>query len=80
MGKFEEMRAKAEFLDARDPLGTFRERFVIPQGRVYMDGNSLGSAPRKRTDWAKKLDVELRDLSQKPESVEVFAYWMNGKP
>lgn len=43
---------------------------------TYMYGNSLGSSPKKRTDWAKGLDVELRDLSQKPESVEVL--WIVG--
>ena len=33
-------------LDAADPLGRFRERFVIPDPRlVYLDGNSLGRPP-----------------------------------
>jgi kynureninase len=29
-------------LDARDPLGGFRERFFVPDGVTYLDGNSLG--------------------------------------
>ncbi|MDJ0979472.1 MAG: kynureninase [Erythrobacter sp.] len=33
-------------LDAADPLARFRERFVLPEGVVYLDGNSLGALPR----------------------------------
>jgi kynureninase len=32
--------------DASDPLGALRDRFVIPDGLVYLDGNSLGPMPR----------------------------------
>ncbi len=35
-------REAAEQLDAADPLGNFRERFFIPDGQIYLDGNSLG--------------------------------------
>ena len=28
-------------LDAADPLASFRDRFELPAGVVYMDGNSL---------------------------------------
>jgi kynureninase len=31
--------------DAADPLGHFRTRFHLPQGVVYLDGNSLGALP-----------------------------------
>ncbi len=35
-------RAEAEGLDAADPLGHLRERFMLPPGVIYLDGNSLG--------------------------------------
>jgi len=31
--------------DAHDPLGNYRSRFDIPEGVIYMDGNSLGPLP-----------------------------------
>lgn len=32
-------------LDAADPLAPLRERFLLPEGFVYLDGNSLGALP-----------------------------------
>jgi kynureninase len=33
-------------LDAQDPLAACRERFALPPGVIYLDGNSLGAMPR----------------------------------
>lgn len=60
------LRARAQALDAEDPLAHFRQRFVIPKHRapdggdggeqVYLCGNSLGLMPK---DVRQILDDEL---------------------
>jgi kynureninase len=40
------MQQRARDLDAADPLADFRERFILPEGVIYLDGNSLGCLPR----------------------------------
>ena len=32
--------------DSTEPLRGFRDRFIIPEGIIYLDGNSLGPMPR----------------------------------
>ncbi|MCU7374499.1 kynureninase [Paucibacter sp. O1-1] len=39
-------RDDCQALDARDPLAACRARFVLPEGVIYLDGNSLGAMPR----------------------------------
>jgi kynureninase len=40
------MHEEAKRLDATDPLAFAQKRFVIPEGLIYLDGNSLGALPR----------------------------------
>ena len=57
-------RAQVVAMDAADPLAAMRERFVLRDGLVYLDGNSLGAmshAARERV--TRTLDAEWgRDL------------------
>jgi len=39
-------RAACVERDCTDPLRSLRDRFVIPDGIIYLDGNSLGPMPR----------------------------------
>ncbi|HVY49937.1 MAG TPA: kynureninase [Devosia sp.] len=38
--------AQAEALDRADPFASWREKFVLPAGVIYLDGNSLGALPK----------------------------------
>ena len=40
------MLERARELDAADPLSHFRDRFALPEGVIYLDGNSLGALPK----------------------------------
>ncbi len=39
-------REDCERMDRDDPLAALREQFVLPDGVIYLDGNSLGPLPR----------------------------------
>ena len=44
------MLERARALDAADPLAEYRERFDLPEGVIYLDGNSLGALPKTTPD------------------------------
>ncbi len=58
------LHERAQHLDSTDPLAHFRERFVIEDEYIYLDGNSLGRPPREtashmlevvESEWADQL-------------------------
>ncbi|MFC5521367.1 kynureninase [Polaromonas jejuensis] len=49
-------------LDAQDPLRPLRDHFTLPEGVIYLDGNSLGVAPKAVA--ARVADVVQREWSQ----------------
>lgn len=51
--------AHCQTRDAHDPLRALRDQFDIPEGLVYLDGNSLGVLPR--TVAARVADVVQRE-------------------
>ena len=48
-------RANCEQRDANDPLRDFRDDFLLPEGTIYLDGNSLG--PRTKGAAERAQDV-----------------------
>lgn len=57
-------------LDAADPLRAFRERFVLPQGVIYLDGNSLGAASHAAL-------AELETAARQEWSQDLIRSWNN---
>jgi kynureninase len=55
-------RDEARALDAADPLREMRDRFVLPKGVVYLDGNSLGALPKATSPHL--LDVVERQWGE----------------
>jgi kynureninase len=61
---FKTGEAYSKKLDMEDPIGSFRNRFYVKEGEIYMDGNSLGlmskdaeiSLIRVMEEW-KKLGI-----------------------
>ena len=41
--------------DAADPLAAFREEFALPEGVIYLDGNSLGARPKAAAEIARQV-------------------------
>lgn len=51
--------------DELDELKHFRDKFIVPEGIIYLNGNSLGCCPRGTSEvvnnvineWAQKLNI-----------------------
>ncbi len=50
-------RSDCEALDRADPLASVREKFILPEGMIYMVGNSLGALPKTT---AERMDTAVR--------------------
>lgn len=55
-------RADCLARDAADPLAPLRDRFDLPDGVIYLDGNSLGARPHTALERAR--DVVAREWGQ----------------
>src|SRR6478672_3726896 len=42
-------------LDAADPLAALRNEFTLPEGVIYLDGNSLGALPKEAPHRAQQV-------------------------
>ena len=55
-------------MDAADPLARYRERFVLPEGVLYLDGNSLGALP-------KTVQARLADVTEREWGRDLIRSW-----
>ena len=58
----------AQTLDAADPLAFARDRFSIPDGVIYLDGNSLGALPKATAE-------RLREVTEGQWGTDLIASW-----
>ena len=57
-------------LDAADPLAFAKARFLLPEGKIYLDGNSLGALPRA-------TPARLAETSEREWGAGLIESWNN---
>lgn len=55
-------------MDAADPLRAARDRFRLPDGKIYLDGNSLGALPRNTPQ-------RLRAVAEEQWGEDLISSW-----
>jgi kynureninase len=63
--------AEATARDAADPLRAYRDAFHIPEGVIYLDGNSLGPLPRT-------TPAALADMAERQWGDRLIRSWNEG--
>ncbi len=63
-------REQALALDAQDPLAPLRSHFNLPEGLIYLDGNSLGALPKATAE-------RLRRTVEQEWGQDLIASWNN---
>ncbi len=61
----------ARALDATDPLAACRNKFALPEGVIYLDGNSLGALP-------KATPAALADIATRQWGDRLIRSWNEG--
>lgn len=62
---------EARALDAADPLAAYRAQFALPEGVIYLDGNSLGALP-------KATPAALADVATRQWGDRLIRSWNEG--